>query len=379
MCAPLQNHPGGVRHSRSPVFRNNHRPDFAQYGIRILHCALYNPIIELVSYPRIPAMTHSVSNISTREPNSRSNSKPSVAILLATYNGAAFLPAQLNSYEAQCHDNWRVWASDDGSTDETLPILASYQQRWSERLSVISGPGRGFVVNFLSLIHHPEILADHYAYSDQDDVWDSDKLSKAVSWLSTIAPTVPALYCSRTRLVDEQEHPLGFSPLMQRPPSFAHALVQNIAGGNTMVFNQAARALLQGVGPDVEVVTFDWWTYLLVTGSGGQVFYDSQPSLSYRQHGQNLVGADEGWPERWSRLVHVWKGYHTQWNDQNIRALRHLDNRLTAENLQTLRTFAWARQQSLGKRLWGLKRSGVYRQPTLKHWALFWAAFFDRI
>lgn len=347
--------------------------------LRVFHCALYKHIIELASYLRTPTMKRTVLKTTIRGPNSNIDSKPSVAILLATYNGAAFLPAQLDSYEAQCHNNWQVWASDDGSTDKTMPILASYQQRWSERLSVKTGPGRGFVANFLSLIHHPKIHADHYAYSDQDDIWDRDKLTKAVTWLSTISPTVPALYCSRTRLIDEQEHPLGFSPLMQRPPSFAHALVQNIAGGNTMVFNQAARALLQEVGPDVEVVTFDWWTYLLVTGCGGQVFYDPQPSLSYRQHGQNLVGADAGWVERWSRLVHVWKRFHTRWNDQNIHALRHLENRLTAENLQTLRTFAWARQQSLGKRLWGLKRSGVYRQPTLKHCALFWAAFFDRI
>jgi len=197
-------------------------------------------------------------------------SHTSVAILLATYNGGAFLREQLASYEAQHHGNWYVWASDDGSTDRTLEILAEYQERWGKRMTVVAGPHQGFVANFLSLVCRPEINADYYAYSDQDDLWEPEKLTRAVAWLSMVPPSIPALYCARTRLVDEQGRDRGFSPLMRRPPSFANALMQNIAGGNTMVFNAAACALLRSVEPGVEVVTFDWWTYLVVTGCGGR-------------------------------------------------------------------------------------------------------------
>lgn len=66
---------------------------------------------------------------------------PLVAILLCTYNGARFLAQQLDSLEAQTHQNWTVFASDDGSTDQTLEILQQYQEKWpSGKLSIRSGP-----------------------------------------------------------------------------------------------------------------------------------------------------------------------------------------------------------------------------------------------
>ena len=68
-----------------------------------------------------------------------------VTILLCTRNGAKFLALQLESLERQTHTNWRVWASDDGSQDRTREILAQFQAHWGEqRLSVRSGPGRGY-------------------------------------------------------------------------------------------------------------------------------------------------------------------------------------------------------------------------------------------
>ncbi|QKE40703.1 MAG: glycosyltransferase family 2 protein [Ferrovum myxofaciens] len=306
-------------------------------------------------------------------------SHTSVAILLATYNGGAFLREQLASYEAQHYGNWYVWASDDGSTDRTLEILAEYQERWGKRMTVVAGPHQGFVANFLSLVCCPEINADYYAYSDQDDLWEPEKLTRAVAWLSMVPPSIPALYCARTRLVDEQGRDRGFSPLMRRPPSFANALMQNIAGGNTMVFNAAACALLRSVEPGVEVVTFDWWTYLVVTGCGGQVHYDPIPTLRYRQHGQNLVGASISWSKRWARLGFMWKRRYVLWTDIHARALQSLGPCLTLENALILRTFLWARQQTLGKRLLGLKRSGVYRQHLVGQLGLFLAALFNRI
>jgi hypothetical protein len=52
------------------------------------------------------------------------------------------------------------------------------------------------------------------------------------------------------------------------PPSFRNALVQSIAGGNTMVFNVALKRLIENAGP-LDVPSHDWWVYILVTGSGG--------------------------------------------------------------------------------------------------------------
>ena len=117
-------------------------------------------------------------------PNSSIHSSlatPRVAILLCTYNGAQFLAEQLDSLEAQVHQNWVVIASDDGSTDQTLEILRQYQAKWSPRkLTIRSGPQKGFCQNFLSLTADPEIRADYYAFCDQDDVWLPNKF-----WMNT--------------------------------------------------------------------------------------------------------------------------------------------------------------------------------------------------
>lgn len=306
--------------------------------------------------------------------------EPKVAILLCTYRGQQYLAEQLNSIAAQSHSNWEVWVSDDGSTDDTHKILMDYQQKWSAgRLFIGSGPGIGFAANFLALTCKPTIEADYYAYSDQDDIWDADKLERAVRWLETVSKDTPALYCSRTRLVDAENKEIGFSPLFLKSPSFANALMQNIGGGNTMVFNNAARIILREAGGDLSVITHDWWVYMAVAGCGGKVFYDSEPSLRYRQHGGNLVGMNATWLARLQRIRMLWQGHFRSWNDSNISALRTLSHRLTPENKKNLERFAKARDANLIPRLINLKRSGIHRQTLLGNLGLVAAAIFKKL
>src|ERR1700693_1620273 len=105
---------------------------------------------------------------------------PEIAILLATFCGERFLHLQLASFERQAVRNWRLYASDDGSTDDTLAILRRFQQKLGpEKVDVRTGPGRGYIANFLSLIADESIKADYYALSDQDDLWKPQKLTRA--------------------------------------------------------------------------------------------------------------------------------------------------------------------------------------------------------
>lgn len=303
-----------------------------------------------------------------------------VAILLCTYHGQHYLAEQLDSFAAQTHQNWEVWASDDGSEDDTHAILEDYQSRWDVgRLSIHFGPAEGFAANFLSLTCNASIEADFYAYSDQDDVWEADKLTRALQWLESVPADVPALYCSRTRLVDAANNEIGVSPLFTKAPSFANALMQNIGGGNTMVFNNSARKLLREAGENKSVVTHDWWAYMVVTGCGGRVFYDSKPTLRYRQHGGNIVGTNANWAARLKRICMLFQGRLKHWNDCNISALLTLEHRLTPENRAILQRFADARGRSLIPRLIHLKRSGIYRQTLLGNIGLIAAAILGKI
>ncbi len=303
-----------------------------------------------------------------------------VAVLMCTMQGQRFLAEQLNSIATQTHPSWEIWASDDGSDDHTHAILEHYQEHWGEgRLSIHSGPSEGSTANFLSLTCRADIDTDFFAYADQDDIWESDKLERAVRWLQTVPRHVPALYGSRTQLVDERNQYLGYSPLFTRSPGFGNALVQNVAGGNTMVFNRAARDLLRRAGDHVQVVAHDWWAYMVITGCGGRVHYDPYPTVRYRQHGENQVGSNQGWGARITRLRLLLKGRFRAWNDANILALQSISPLLTPDNRLVLEEFAASRQRGVWSRLAGLWSSGLYRQSVLGNLGLVAAAVLRKL
>jgi glycosyltransferase involved in cell wall biosynthesis len=299
---------------------------------------------------------------------------PSVAILLCTFNGARFLDAQLSSYVAQSFKEWCLFVSDDGSTDATLGAIADRTaQLGTAPPAVRSGPRQGFVANFLSLACDPSIIADYFAFSDQDDVWEPDKLERAIDWLKGRPAHVPAMYCSRTQLIDDEGRAYGFSPLFRRRPSFRNALVQSIAGGNTIVFNRAARELLIACGPSVQLPSHDWWTYLLITAVGGEVRYDPIPTVRYRVHRQNVIGSNVGWLNRLRRLQMLAAGRFERWTDMNIAALTPFRPRMTPDNRNLFDLFCTARKRGFFDRQIGFLKTGVYRQTLLGNLGLILA------
>jgi glycosyltransferase involved in cell wall biosynthesis len=291
---------------------------------------------------------------------------PSVAIILSTFEGARFLDGQLASLERQTHKNWFLLAADDHSTDESLAKLRKFQDKHgTDRVTIKTGPGRGFVANFLSLICQPDLRADYYAFSDQDDVWEANKLARALAWHSTVSSEIPAVYGSRTTLINPEGRKIGVSPLFRKPPTFCNALVQNIAGGNTMVLNEAARQLLIKAGGVVDVPSHDWWLYLLTTASGGLVHYDPYCSVRYRRHERNLVGWNIGVVARVQRAKMLIEGRFKRWTDQNIEALDSFRPHMSAASRATFDAFCDARRQRLVARIRGVRRAGVYRQTVL--------------
>ncbi|KTC05569.1 glycosyltransferase family 2 protein [Pseudomonas syringae] len=299
---------------------------------------------------------------------------------MCTYNGAAYLRAQLESFAAQTFSDWVLYVSDDASTDDTLRILSDYQVLWgNQRLVIFNGPCKGFAENFISLVQRPEIEADYFAFSDQDDVWFSDKLERSVNRLEHLDSNKPALYCSRTRLVDADLKVIGVSPLFSKPPSFKNALVQSLAGANTMLINQTARGLLVRLPEHSPLIAHDWLTYLLVTGCGGEVCYDAQPCLDYRQHSGNLIGANASTRDRLVRFRKMLSGRFIEWNDANVAILKGMERVLTVENRAVLTDFDNGRRQTGFKRLSTLRKAGIYRQTLQGNLSLMLAVCLGRV
>lgn len=298
-----------------------------------------------------------------------------VAILLAVHNGARTLMAQLQSYAAQTHPQWQLIAADDGSTDNSQYVLGEFARAHQQRrINLYPGACRGFAQNFLHLLRLVGPDLPFAAFSDQDDVWLPEKLERAVAALNAVPANQPALYCGRTVICDNAMAPRSTSPLFRRRPCFANALVQSIAGGNTMVLNRAALHLAQAASREAgEIASHDWWLYQIVTGAGGQVIYDSEPAVLYRQHSQNLVGANTGFAAKLWRMWWLVQGRFRRWNGANIRALTASAHRLTPENRAILEVFSQARCRPPATRLRLLRRAGLFRQTRGGN-ATFWCA-----
>ena len=304
----------------------------------------------------------------------------SALVMMATYNGIRFLEGQIRSIEEQQFDKIDLLISDDGSSDGTLGYLADLKQRWRKgKVRLLSGPGEGFAENYRHLILNSPAGQGIYAFADQDDEWMPEKLTEAAAWLQSQEPGIPALYCARTQTVDEGGRLSGMSPLFTRPPSFRNAIVQSIAGANTMVFNQAARDLLAESCKRTHFVSHDWWAYLLVSGAGGRVFYSPVPRVHYRQHSSNLVGANTSWRARMARLVLMAGGRFAKWNDMNLKALASCSDLLCDDARDVVLEFRRIRDGRFLDRLSRLRSSGIHRQTALGQMSLYVACMLAKI
>lgn len=301
------------------------------------------------------------------------------AVLLASYNGEDYISEQVESILDQDYSDVLLFISDDDSHDATYEICKDYQCRYGEETICLTKNNAtlGFCKNFLSLLYDPKIEADFYAFADQDDIWKNHKLSYAIAKLETISKDVPALYCSRTELVDSSGAHIGYSPLFTKPPSFRNALVQNIGGGNTMVLNNAARDVLLKARCK-RLVSHDWWTYILIAGVGGVVIYDQEPKILYRQHAQNQIGANVSLFARLKRIKMLMQGRFCLWNSLNAQSLEEVLYLLTPENKKIFLKFARRNELDLWGRIRFLVTTGIYRQTYFGQIGLYVSACMNK-
>jgi glycosyltransferase involved in cell wall biosynthesis len=213
-------------------------------------------------------------------------------VLLSTYNGEAYLAAQLDSLAAQKDVDVEVFVRDDGSTDGTLAILARHADRWPALAAPMTGPNLGPARSFLALLAAAPGDFDYYAFCDQDDVWLPEKLGRASRRLAQEGGA-PALYCARVLCVDAQLRPLG-ERWIGGDASFEHLLFENIAFGTTLVMNAPARSGIVAQTPGPGLIMHDWWCALWASAFG-VIVRDDRATILYRQHGSNAVGSSPNW------------------------------------------------------------------------------------
>ncbi|MGK4144892.1 glycosyltransferase family 2 protein [Weissella paramesenteroides] len=213
-----------------------------------------------------------------------------VVVLMSSYNGEKYISEQIESILNQVNVNVHLFIRDDGSTDDTLKIIKQFK----DKITIFYGENIGLQDSFGSLIWNDSIDADFYAFSDQDDVWDKDKLFRAVTELSKIANV--GMYASNQRVVDADLHfikPLYGLETQGLPypkyKNFKSFFLNNNYFGNTIVLNRKAMEAVREYRPNHLIVQHDTWVSIVVY-INGQIIFDSNMHSSYRQHNQNVVG-----------------------------------------------------------------------------------------
>ena len=215
-----------------------------------------------------------------------SRKKKTVAVMMATYNGSRYIKEQIESILNQEEVLVKLYVRDDGSTDSTITILESYEKEG--KLTLFSGENYGPAKNFYELLKMCN-GADYYAWSDQDDIWDKDKLQVAVDALDEMKNPIRLYWCCNRRLEDGEiyEDESVKNPVR----TFAASLMGSNAQGAAMVFSQNLKELAIRFTPDFKMLNLfhDAWLHKLCLAVGGDLFFDQTPHLTYRIHGNNVV------------------------------------------------------------------------------------------
>jgi glycosyltransferase involved in cell wall biosynthesis len=229
---------------------------------------------------------------------------------MATYNGEQFLRQQLDSILAQSNQDWQLLVRDDGSDDNTVHIIENYANRLLGKIRLITDNGSrlGASLNFGKLLEYAD--TEYIMFSDQDDVWLPNKIEltlNAMKAAERIYPDRPILIHTDLQVMDSQLNSIANSLwsyqklFPEAGDSLNRITALNVVTGCTAMINKGARAVSTPI-PE-EAIMYDWWLALNVCRHG-KIIYVSIPSVLYRQHSRNQLGAQKA---RKINIVHFLK------------------------------------------------------------------------
>lgn len=217
--------------------------------------------------------------------------KPSVAVLMSTYNGEKYIKEQIDSILSQKDVDVHLFVRDDLSSDSTKDILEEYQKRGELHCS-IGQKNIGAGSSFMQLLYDVPDGYDYYAWSDQDDVWLENKLVAAIEM---IQESGKQLYMSNLMCVDADLNNIGLRNKNHADISIYSIICENQTNGCTMVFTKDFRDQLTEDRRRPSDSLFlsryhDTWTGM-VGSIKNEIVYDYNYYILYRQHESNEVGS----------------------------------------------------------------------------------------
>lgn len=224
-----------------------------------------------------------------------------IVVLMSTYNGEKYIREQLNSILNQKGVEVTIFVRDDGSKDTTQSILNEYKKNYD--LNWYTGDNLQSARSFMDLIcNAPD--SQYYAFADQDDYWDTDKLITAVNFIKKEGNIDTAvMYSCPTRLVDKNLNPIkDMSHNRSYTNSFNKSLIASNATGCTIVFNKRLLELMKRYkGTNLRM--HDDLAHKICCATGGILIRDKKAHISYRQHENNVIGASSSFVKKWEMRI----------------------------------------------------------------------------
>jgi len=238
--------------------------------------------------------------------------KIDVAVLLATCNGLPWISQQVESIFGQIEVNIQLYVSDDFSTDGTWEWLHELSERNAHvillpHMQRFSSAGK----NFFRLIRDVDTSAfDYIAFSDQDDIWQPDKLTCHIQLAQQhsadgVSSNVTAFWPDgKQQLVNKSAPQRRYDFLFESAGPGCTFLM------TTWLLEAVRRQLNDDASTASDVSLHDWLIYAICRAHGKKWHIDPTPSLRYRQHSSNVLGANTGWQAGWSRIAKMRDGWY---------------------------------------------------------------------
>lgn len=228
-----------------------------------------------------------------------------VDILMATYNGEAFVEEQVRSIINQTYSSWRLLVHDDGSTDQTLEILRRLAAEDARIVLIEDGIFHlGVARNFIHLV--ALATAPYCMFCDQDDIWLPNKVEKMLYAIEPLDQTLPQALYTNAYLWNPERGILSDKNTLTYPTTIRQTLFLNTGiQGAAAIFN---RKMCEIMAQPLSYYAMHDHVLLLAGICFGQVHYLHESLMYYRQHEHNLTGNAPGSIAK--KIALMWQNRH---------------------------------------------------------------------
>lgn len=251
-----------------------------------------------------------------------------IQVLMSTYNGEKYLEEQLDSLLNQSYKNMKILIRDDGSKDRTIDILDEYSKKYSEKIKCIYGENIGVIASFLELINRSDGNCKYFAFCDQDDIWLKEKVEKAVDKMKD---DIPFLYFSNKILVDENLNILK-KETSNLSITLENSLIENLATGCTVMVNKKLLDVIKNKNINHQKILMHDWLLFILSNLLGEVYFDKNAYILYRQHSNNVVGIEINIIKKnWKKFKRLKEGKKKAFKEQISEILKISKNKIKKE------------------------------------------------